>query len=151
MNCPKWTIQPKTKLNLISVDPKWYNLQILTPFKYKNVRCPIFLLRRREIDWFYFYVPNGRLESKKKPCTTEWTFHMQMSAIIRNSHIYKKRTEMLSLLFMALFIFISFPKGLYNINSIRPWNLKNRKKRHFLRRSLHLADRFSRVVFSNEL
>lgn len=117
----------------------------------KNVRCPIFLLRRREIDWFYFYVPNGRPESKKKPCTTEWTFHMQMSAIIRNSHIYKKRTEMLSLLFMALFIFISFPKGLYNINSIRPWNLKNRKKRHFLRRSLHLADRFSRVVFSNEL
>lgn len=67
MNCPKWPIQPKTKLNLISVDPKWHNLQILTPFKYKNVRCPIFLLRRREIDWFYFYVPNGRLESKKKP------------------------------------------------------------------------------------
>lgn len=150
MNCPKWPIQPKTKLNLFSVDPKWYS-QILTPFKYKNVRCPIFLLRRREIDWFYFYVPNGRPESKKKPCTTEWTFHMQMSAIIRNSHIYKKRTEMLSMLFMALFIFISFPKGLYNINSIRPWNLKNRKKRHFLRRSLHLADRFSRVVFSNEL
>lgn len=26
---------------------------------------------------------------------------------------------MLSLLFMALFIFISFPKGLYNIDSIR--------------------------------
>lgn len=43
--------------------------------------------------------------------------HANISAIIRNSHIYKKRTEMLSLLFMALFIFISFPKGLYNINS----------------------------------
>lgn len=80
-------------------------------------------------DWFYFYVPNGRLERKKKPCTTEWAFHMQMSAIIRNSHIYKKRTEMLSLLFMALFIFISFPKGLYNINSIRQAMKSKKSKR----------------------